>query len=44
MPETRCDAIWLVYSDMPADPPGGKVIYVKKPEEINKYEVDFLIT
>jgi len=26
------------------DPPGGKVIYVKKPEEINKYEVDFLIT
>ena len=44
MPETRCDAIWLVYSDMPVDPPGGKVIYVKKPEEINKYEVDFLIT
>ena len=44
MPETRCDAIWLVYSDMPVDPPGGKVIYVKKPEEINKYEIDFLIT
>lgn len=44
MPETRCDAIWLVYSDMPVDPPGGKVIYVKKPEEINRYEVDFLIT
>lgn len=44
MPETRCDAIWLVYSDMPVDPPGGKVIYVKKPEEIYKDEVDFLIT
>ena len=44
MPETRSDAIWLVYSDMPVDPPGGKVIYVKKPEEINRYEVDFLIT
>ena len=44
MPETRCDAIWLVYSDMPVNPPGGRVIYVKKPEEINKYEIDFLIT
>lgn len=44
MPETRCDAIWLVYSDMPVDPPGGRVIYVKKPEEINRYEADFLIT
>ena len=44
MPTTRCDAIWLVYSDMPVNPPGGKVIYVKKPEEINKYEIDFLIT
>lgn len=44
MPETRCDAIWLVYSDTPADPPGGKVIYVKKPEEIKDHEVDFLIT
>lgn len=44
MPETRCDAIWLVYSDTPADPPGGRVLYVKKPEEIGKYEVDFLIT
>lgn len=44
MPETRCDAIWLVYSDMPVDPPGGKVIYVKRPEEINKNEIDFLIT
>ena len=44
MPTTRCDAIWLVYSDMPVNPPGGRVIYVKKPEEINKYEIDFLIT
>lgn len=44
MPETRCDAIWLVYSDMPVNPPGGRVIYVKKPEEMNKYEIDFLIT
>ena len=44
MPVTRCDAIWLVYSDMPVDPPGGRVIYVKKPEEMNKYEIDFLIT
>lgn len=44
MPETRCDAIWLVYSDMPVNPPGGRVIYVKKPEEINKHEISFLIT
>lgn len=44
MPVTRCDAIWLVYSDTPVDPPGGKVIYVKKPEETDKYEIDFLIT
>lgn len=44
MPETRCDAIWLVYSDTPVDPPGGRVIYVKKPEEIDKYEINFLIT
>ena len=44
MPSTRCDAIWLVYSDTPADPPGGHVIYVKKPEEIDNNEIDFLIT
>lgn len=44
MPETRCDAIWLVYSDTPVDPPGGKVIYVRKPEEIKEHEIDFLIT
>ncbi|MBE6042059.1 MAG: hypothetical protein E7220_06015 [Clostridiales bacterium] len=44
MPETRCDAIWLVYSDMPVNPPGGRVIYVKKPEEIKGDEIDFLIT
>ncbi len=44
MPETRCDAIWLVYSDTPVDPPGGKVIYVKKPEEMKDHEIDFLIT
>ena len=44
MPQTRCDAIWLVYSDMPVDPPGGRVLYVKKPEDINKHEIDFLIT
>ena len=44
MPQTRCDAIWLVYSDMPVDPPGGRVLYVKKPEDVNKYEIDFLIT
>ena len=44
MPETRCDAIWLVYSDMPVDPPGGRVIYVKKPEDLNNYEINFLIT
>ena len=44
MPQTRCDAIWLVYSDMPVDPPGGKVIYVKKPEEIKGNEISFLIT
>ena len=44
MPETRCDAIWLVYSDMPVAPPGGRVIYVKKPEDLNNYEINFLIT
>lgn len=44
MPATRCDAIWLVYSDTPVDPPGGQVIYVKKPEEIKDHEIDFLIT
>jgi predicted metal-dependent peptidase len=44
MPDTRCDAIWLVYSDTPVNPPGGRVLYVKKPEEIKDYEVDFLIT
>ena len=44
MPSRRCDAIWLVYSDTPVNPPGGRVIYVKKPEETVKYEVDFLIT
>lgn len=44
MPEERCDAIWLIYSDMPVHPPGGRVIYVKKPEEKERYEIDFLIT
>ncbi|MBQ6314003.1 MAG: hypothetical protein IJI11_00200 [Mogibacterium sp.] len=44
MPGTRCDAIWLVYSDTPVNPPGGRVIYVKKPEEIKDHEIDFLIT
>ena len=44
MPSTRCDAIWLVYSDTPVNPPGGKVLYVKKPEETDKHEIDFLIT
>lgn len=44
MPSTRCDAIWLVYSDTPVNPPGGRVIYVKKPEEIKDHEIDFLIT
>lgn len=44
MPEERCDAIWLVYSDMPVHPKGGRVIYVKKPEERETHEIDFLIT
>lgn len=44
MPEERCDAIWLVYSDMPVHPKGGRVIYVKKPEEKETHEIDFLIT
>ena len=44
MPQTRCDAIWLVYSDTPVNPPGGRVLYVKKPEEIKDYEINFLIT
>ena len=44
MPETRIEAIWVVYSDIPVNPPGGKVIYVNKPEELDKDEVDFLIT
>ena len=44
MPTTRCDAIWLVYSDTPVDPPGGRVLYVKKPEELKDNEINFLIT
>ena len=44
MPGTRCDAIWLVYSDTPVNPPGGRVLYVKKPEETSNHEIDFLIT
>ena len=44
MPETRIEAIWVVYSDIPVNPPGGKVIYVNKPEELDKDEVEFLIT
>ena len=44
MPEERCDAIWLIYSDMPVHPKGGRVIYVRKPEEKETHEVDFLIT
>lgn len=44
MPSTRCDAIWLVYSDTPVNPPGGRVIYVSKPQEIRDHEIDFLIT
>lgn len=44
MPRQRCDAIWLVYSDIPVNPPGGQVIYVKKPEELEEHEIDFLIT
>ena len=44
MPQTRCEAIWVVFSDVPVDPPGGRVVYVNKPEELDKDEVDFLIT
>ena len=44
MPEQRYDAIWLIYSDMPVHPKGGRVIYVKQPEEKEKNEIDFLIT
>ena len=44
MPEQRCDAIWLIYSDMPVHPNGGRVIYVKQPEEKEKNEIEFLIT
>ena len=44
MPEERCDAIWLIYSDMPVHPNGGRVIYVRKPEEKETHEIDFLIT
>lgn len=44
MPLQRCDAIWLVYSDIPVHPIGGQVIYVKDPKEIEEHEIDFLIT
>lgn len=44
MPLQRCDAIWLVYSDIPVHPNGGHVIYVKDPKEIVEHEIDFLIT
>lgn len=44
MPADRCDAIWLVYSSTPIHPVGGRVIYVEKPEETERDEIDFLIT
>ena len=42
--EQRYDAIWLIYSDMPVHPKGGRVIYAKPAEEKEKHEIDFLIT
>ena len=44
MPEQRCDAIWVVYGNAVIDPPGGRVLYVRPPEEKEKHEIDFLIT
>ena len=44
MPEQRCDAIWVVYGNMPIHPIGGRVIYATRPEEKEKYELDVLIT
>ena len=44
MPEQRCDAVWVVYGNMPISPKGGRVIYSKPAEEKEKHEIDFLIT
>ena len=44
MPEQRCDAVWVVYGNMPVHPKGGRVIYAKPAEEKEKHEIDFLIT
>ena len=44
MPEQRCDAVWVVYGNMPIHPKGGRVIYAKPAEEKEKHEIDFLST
>ena len=44
MPEQRCDAIWVVYGNAVIHPRGGRVLYVRPPEEREKHEIDFLIT
>lgn len=44
MPEQRCDAIWIVYGSAVIHPVGGRVLYVRPPEEKEKHEIDFLIT
>ena len=44
MPEQRCDAIWVVYGNAVIHPVGGRVLYVRPPEEKEKHEIDFLIT
>ena len=44
MPEQRCDAIWVVYGNAVIHPVGGRVLYIRPPEEKEKHEIDFLIT
>lgn len=44
MPQQRCDALWVVYGNSRIQPPGGRVIYAKVPEEREKHEISFLIT
>ena len=44
MPQTRCDAVWVVYGSNPIHPLGGRVLYAKPPQEKEKHEIDFLIT
>ena len=44
VPAQRCDCVWVVYGTQKINPPGGRVLYAKPPEEKERYEINFLIT